>query len=314
MSNDSGRLNLARTWLAEERKGNARTATRQSGYVLALGATFSHLDGHDQRQESIIDTLCKRCSSEVEVETRVIALKALKWVLDGKGRTSKGKWRTLQATPNLPSRGLGQQTVKAILACLDDYTINERGDVGSLVRLQAIETLESLPQDLASELDVGELLELLQAALRRLSVEKLDKVRLKASESFLAVPRLYIGPSLLQSVSSYEYFFHIIQDSFLGPSPRVAAAVFEGLATSAGGGASETVVQNVRAALFGVVAGMAFDATGIRKSMLLDLCNIFIDVLRQNLNNERVLSPLLDTFGFLFDVGILQRLVGTEFK
>ncbi|KAI9683032.1 MAG: hypothetical protein M1822_006225 [Bathelium mastoideum] len=307
------RLKWARLWLAEERKGSSRMAIRQSGYVLALSAAFPHIDEYPT-QKSIIETLCKRCSSDVEVEARVVALKAIKWVLDGKGRTSQETWRTAESTPTLPQGELGRQVVQAILTGLNDYTINERGDVGSLVRLQALETLDSLPRKIRSDPDYEGLHEALCAASRRLSVEKLDKVRLKASESFLAVPRQPPDPPSLQSISSYDHFRQVIRACFWGQSQKIAASVLEGFVTSAGGGASENIVQNSRAALFDVLDEIWRDSANASQPTFIAVCTMFVDALRDNLDNERVLTALLDTLGFLFDAGLLQRLPSAEFK
>ncbi|KAF2239861.1 hypothetical protein EV356DRAFT_571952 [Viridothelium virens] len=309
-----GRLKSTESWLAQEQKGNSRITLNQSGYVLALGAVFSHIDGNEAVQKSIVDMLYRKCGDRVEVEARVIALRSLGWVLMGKGRRSKGAWRTAEPTRGLPRGELGQNIIQAILLGLDDYTINERGDVGSLVRMQALETLEKLPQDLGSQPDYEKVYESICAASRRLSVEKLDKVRLKASHVFTAVLGQSSLSLRLQSVSSYHHFHEVLQSSFWGPSQKIAAAVFEGFVTSAGGGASETIVQNARAALVDVLSGKWSESSPSSQAAVLTICNIFLGVMRQSLDNERVLAPMLNTLGFLFDAEIFQRLMIMDFK
>lgn len=66
---------------------------------------------------------------------------------------------------------------QALLACLNDYTTDRRGDVGSLVRLEAIDaTAMVLKRGLLS---IGER-QNMAARICGLAVEKLDKVRFRA--------------------------------------------------------------------------------------------------------------------------------------
>ena len=65
----------------------------------------------------------------------------------------------------------------ALKSCLNDYTINERGDVGSFVRIEAIEGVATvLRKSLLGLRDRQEL----AAKICGLAVEKLDKVRWRA--------------------------------------------------------------------------------------------------------------------------------------
>ena len=68
--------------------------------------------------------------------------------------------------------------LEALKACLCDYTMDERGDVGSLVRLEAIDAIrvawahQVLPD--------GDQAHHLVALICGLAVSKLDKVRFRA--------------------------------------------------------------------------------------------------------------------------------------
>ena len=68
----------------------------------------------------------------------------------------------------------------ALLAGLEDYTNDERGDVGSLVRLQALACAAEI---LAARMFKKEALpvQVLKGDIYRLSLEKLDRVRLQAA-------------------------------------------------------------------------------------------------------------------------------------
>jgi hypothetical protein len=73
---------------------------------------------------------------------------------------------------------------------LDDYTTNARGDVGSLVRFEAIRATKSLWERLEEEEEgegsAGPLVTELFLRILRLAAEKLDRVRAEA-QAALAV-------------------------------------------------------------------------------------------------------------------------------
>ena len=67
--------------------------------------------------------------------------------------------------------------VKALMVCLDDYTTDQRGDVGSLVRFAAVDAVSTvLKKNLLNLRDR----QVLGAKVCGLAVEKLDKVRWRA--------------------------------------------------------------------------------------------------------------------------------------
>ncbi len=67
--------------------------------------------------------------------------------------------------------------VKALIVCLDDYTTDQRGDVGSLVRIAAVDAVSTvLKKNLLNLCDR----QVLAAKVCGLAVEKLDKVRWRA--------------------------------------------------------------------------------------------------------------------------------------
>jgi hypothetical protein len=68
---------------------------------------------------------------------------------------------------------------QALGIALNDYTVTERGDVGSLVRLEALTTTGTAwSSGLMKGPDLGEQL---HADVIRLSLEKLDKMRTRAA-------------------------------------------------------------------------------------------------------------------------------------
>lgn len=67
-----------------------------------------------------------------------------------------------------------------LLACLRDYTITEKGDVGSLVRMEAIDAVRLALGGLFRTKDENQTRQTIIAKLGALAVEKLDKVRWRA--------------------------------------------------------------------------------------------------------------------------------------
>lgn len=67
--------------------------------------------------------------------------------------------------------------MKALIFCLDDYTTDQRGDVGSLVRIAAVDAVSTVLKN--NLLNLSER-QLFAAKVCGLAVEKLDKVRWRA--------------------------------------------------------------------------------------------------------------------------------------
>ena len=74
--------------------------------------------------------------------------------------------------------------VPALQACLDDYMIDHRGDVGSQVRIAAIDAAGVALRNQLVQSSISR--EYMVARLCSLAAEKLDKVRLEASKCLQA--------------------------------------------------------------------------------------------------------------------------------
>ena len=180
---------------------------------------------------------------------------------------------------------MNESIAHSLTCCLGDYTTDQRGDVGSLVRLGAIQAIRKAVDSgsLQSSPEARDL----AAAVSILTVEKLDKVRLQAWECLslliertgiagesrsngsrfvatepkmpsiretLTVPREF---SDLAGVSSTEYFHHVFSWSHC--LKFLQLPVLKGFVSSAGAG-SETVLMESRAAL-----AQFFEGGGVEK-------------------------------------------------
>lgn len=152
------------SWLGHLNSANVRTAARDSGYAIAIGAIYPSASD-DADRARIIELLTSRCTEKVGIEARVVALQSLQFVFE--------------AAAVVSDSSLSSKISVALITALNDYTINERGDVGSLVRLEALNAVDSawkygLLTGLEQEQQII-------ADVTRLSLEKLDKVRLRAA-------------------------------------------------------------------------------------------------------------------------------------
>ena len=97
----------------------------------------------------------------------------------------------------------------------------------------------------------------------------------------------------------------------LTDSPVIKEAICQGLVSSAGM-ASESVVQNCREAVVDFTTALPLSGKDV--FTLVDFATCLVDLLKKELENDRILLPLLEGWAFLFDLQIVHRLISTGFK
>ncbi|KAF2188171.1 hypothetical protein K469DRAFT_703633, partial [Zopfia rhizophila CBS 207.26] len=315
----STKENIISTWLEYLEHESSYNGLRGSGYTIALGAVYSLLSDTSSNntaptptdvQLRIVKVLTFRCTSDVGIAARPVALQALEVLL-------KNYFNHIPTTP------LGQDVIdrigNALHVALNDYTITERGDVGSLVRLEALTTTGTAWTAglIVDSKDNQEL----HADVLRLSLEKLDKVRARAAHVLEKGYHEHFEKAIQRAshgVSSYAYFASALK--ILRPSTLrcIKEAVLLGFISSAGMG-SESVVQNSRMVLVDTLDALPLSTSGDDRTneklfTLLDFANCLTDLLKAASTNDRVLIPLLEVLAFLFDMQIMHRLVETPFR
>jgi hypothetical protein len=305
---------LVADWLSRLRNEASYNGLRCSGYAIALGAAYPFLGENasnrgihsTEQQDAIIEVLTFRCTSAVAIEARTVALKAL-------GVLLRSYQEQLVSRPLLANAE--NHIGSALRIALNDYTVTERGDVGSLVRLEALTTVGTAwSMGLLKGSFIGDQL---HADVIRLSLEKLDKMRTRAAsvlEQGAHEEFSKVANSVADGTSSYDYFSNAL-GVLQSPSPDIVKnAVCAGLISSAGMG-SESVVQNSRTALLDALDSMPISSDeGAHGFTLLDAANCLVDLIKKNLSEDRNLLPLLEVTAFLFDMHVLTRLVETNFK
>jgi len=149
------------------------------GQILALGAVFKQVEQQVDLRDGIITELLRVAAQEELIEKRVAAVRCL----------------AIQILPNigiLPNIILPNVThtnliivisttiANSLLEFLNDYTTDRRGDIGSLIRVEAIQALEIILKPGSGVSPQSEIMQDLVGCLCRLASEKLDKVRLQA--------------------------------------------------------------------------------------------------------------------------------------
>ena len=306
---------LATDWLKKLENEASYSGLRCSGHAIALGSAYgvsmsASSDIVTELQLRILRTITFRCTSAVAIEARTVALRALNTML----KTCQEITKDDQAPK---AANVKDRVASALHIALNDYTVTERGDVGSLVRLEALNAVRtaseaSLFRDQATESD-----HLIYADVLRLSLEKLDKVRVRAA-AIIAEGSLAERPELLavpvDDVSSQAYFREALNAMQSTNSPIIKESICQGLVSSAGM-ASESVVQNCREAILDFVTTLPLTRIlGSKEFTLVDFATCLVDLLKKEHQNDRVLLPLLEGWVFLFDMHIMHRLVSTDFK
>ncbi|KAH7395192.1 tubulin folding cofactor D C terminal-domain-containing protein [Phaeosphaeria sp. MPI-PUGE-AT-0046c] len=292
-------------WLSMLENEASYSGLRCAGHAIAVGSAYSVLQkaatgGFNEAPNictRIIRTLTFRCTAAVAIEARTVALRALAVLIGA-------------------SHKLESQILAALHIALNDYTITERGDVGSLVRTQALESVGVGWTAGTLRIDGDEIHQKVYADVLRLSLEKLDKIRSVAARVLRRNPQ-HESQDLsmpLDDVSSAAYFLGALRMFESTNSSILREAICLGYMISAGMG-SESVAQNARRALLSFLNTVPNDSeTPSTLVSLAEVANCILGMLKNNIGEDRVVIPLLETIAFLFDMQVMQRLVSTSFN
>jgi tubulin-specific chaperone D len=172
-------IEVVSSWLANLENEQSYNRLRGSGYAIALGAAYPQLStpvpeetapSPTADQMRIVTALTLRCTPKVDIAARTVALSALSVLLE--------KHKIQKPSEPLPEE-VKVKIISALNSATNDYTVTERGDVGSLVRLEALNTIETgWKLGLIEASAIGEQI---HAGVLRLSLEKLDKIRTRAA-------------------------------------------------------------------------------------------------------------------------------------
>jgi hypothetical protein len=353
---------LVQQWLSDLAPENKRPGLSADTRILALGAAFNELSPSNSNPSkdihyTTLQFLLQRYV-HVQTEARIVILESARLILSQFPKLA-------QVSAERQYHYLAMLATVLLLAT-HDYTISERGDVGSLVRVaglaalqeawsngllldsnkhqQILDTptthLDNLHLD-AYDADVSRV-DHLKASVLRLSLEKLDKVRLTAVECWKSQSVIEsvntkqshgvvlddgityllnnggpLPPNALPNhdVFSVAYFHHFLTvltqtaHEQHDPAPNtiphhIKLRILEGLCSTAGGASSGASqnLLNARQALHAFLSEPNSSAM-VFASLMKDVIEINIQ-----LENDQRLVSILDVLAFTLDMGALQHI------
>ena len=274
------------------------------GYLLALSNVRSSSAISSQDKNLILERILSATTPGIDVDTRVVALRGLIKIISCNDETE----------------ALPPAVVETIQSALQDYTTDQRGDVGSLIRLKGIEAVVAAFQKGSLQL-TKEGSNLLQKVCT-LAAEKLDKVREHAWLCLIKCWRISVpnqptafqdrlpsyisdkGETALKLVhtqedstlqtTSYSYFKNLFN---LLIYRDLQQPLLQGLILSIGGGSESVLLASQKA-----LGDWLYDRA--QYSELENFANCFQNVLQASLEKDRLLGPALDTLAFILDTNI----------
>ncbi|KAF8510075.1 TBCD protein [Hysterangium stoloniferum] len=238
------------------------------------------------------------------------------------------------AIPKILDTSTIVQMFQACLKGMEDYSVDERGDVGSWIRVASIRGLSSiigLLFDISSSLDsFGSLLSWLPptlyhqgiGAILKQGVERLDNVRRQAGESFLVLLQRQ-PPGEEWAMDGYSLLSELfLQGELIGWNdgpwlfPKAVRLleiktyrklILHGLVLSVGSKTDATqrpvaiCLANFANSLpLAVDDDSGLDVVGITQNIL--------ELSRRNLSSNQIVIPVLQTLDILIDAGVFVKL------
>jgi hypothetical protein len=271
----------------------SKSTLHSAGRAIALGALASSFESSGLKSDNAMAAVSTLSSliGAMNVDWRIIGARALQLVVG-----------SVSSAESLNS-DVAQLICAAVHRGLNDYTIDERGDVGSLVRLQSI-TCASTILSTAPFRPYTDLVQILEGDIYRVSLEKLDRVRLQAAQcraKHLDLAKLAMTD--VASVSSREYFQAALLPLSTGSPDWVQQAILEGCISCAGSSA-ESLLQNSRGVL-------AFYVGSLDLAQLENLMTVYSAIMKALLTETTNSHPALELLAFQLDMQLLIPLVAS---
>lgn len=274
------------------------------GFSLALGALPGFLlKGRLQQVLEGLAAVTHISPQDVSfAEARQDALKAISRICQAVGVCAQGKPDEIVCEGNVAL------VYDTLLACMQDYTTDSRGDVGACVRKAAMTSLMELTLLLARKepglLDAG-VIEQVMCCVAQQASEKIDRFRAHAASVFMTllhpegppVPHVPHREELAKLFPREE----IASVNWAAPSqafPRITRLlglpvyryhVLQGLVVSVGGLTASTVRFSTQS-LFAFMEGIQGDPQALEQ-----FGRMLLQVFEDNILNDRVSVPLLKT-------------------
>ncbi|QSS55334.1 beta-tubulin cofactor d [Histoplasma capsulatum var. duboisii H88] len=277
---NSQKLEVVQKWF-NNIQDNWRLETGR-GQIAALGAVFKRMPTAGEGRQFIIDKLIDCTGVEEKIAKRSSAVKCL-------------------ATGVLPDIDDVESLAGHFKTFLNDYTTDRRGDVGSFIRLEAIEAVNVILESKVPPGSAPVYLKDLMSCVVRLAAEKLDKVRFHAWkclrtfwETSMDLPPLTKKFEHFSEVSTADYFLQLcdlLQVDWLRHS------LSKGMVTSATTG-TEVVVRSARFALLQYINSQNDEQ---KNNICAKLIEDWLSILESDNDDDRYAIPAVEMIAFLLD-------------
>ncbi|KAG2226582.1 hypothetical protein INT45_005068 [Circinella minor] len=304
---------------------STRLVYGRRGYALALGKVSYLIDDRRAWLPDVTRHLCSAAQVQREqqandAEAKRNAVIGLKDIIVNVGSEFK----------QVLSRDNFEALLNSLHLCLSDYSTDQRGDVGSWVRSASMECLQHL-LPLIGRLDAssssmedrylssGSTARIFAALLKQ-SVERIDRVRDCAgtvlcdllyknkttNEEFLDIP----NRDLLEKYITRDISWASPADLYPVMTHILAAEPYRfelltGLISSAGG-LTESLVRHSSSCLIDYMNGLP--TTSSEQLSLEDMARNLLKIFTNYEKQDRVILPLLDVLGLLYESGTLGRI------
>ncbi|EHY52837.1 hypothetical protein ABEF95_001024 [Exophiala dermatitidis] len=296
LSPDRG-LAVVEDWL------NARkqpvSAFKSKGRIKTLGMIYAYLALHDVQhglQQKIVEYITTLIKQGNRIETRVAAMEAFGVILLDMEATVSTKFDVT--------------SISETLYCgLTDYTNDQRGDIGSLLRLQSLEAVDALRSNEEISQISNRVMETVIPVVVKLAAEKLNSVRFRAWRCLYgfwqthaaAMPKLTGTFEYPQEVSTEPYYQQLMKLLLL---EWLREPLVLGLVSSATSG-TEVICRAASNALVWYMQGLD---EGKRDSLSSLVSSIVLKQLAiDEAQDDRQVVPLLDFLCFMMDQGLFAE-------
>lgn len=274
-------------------------ATPTAGRLLALAGAYrssikdfrNNLIERTSFRDQIYAHLIAHVGKDRPVETRCYTWQSLRKIIVTHPEPVQSQERDDVAFP------WANEIHVSLQKALNDYTTDHRGDVGSWVRMEAIQALEDLVTHVPSKLSVEKISPLI-GSLVRMAAERLDKVRLQAWKSLRVcwialqfTPKIDEALADEMEVSHERYFAQLLLLCYSSYPQHL----IKGFVTSVSGG-SEGLAVATRSAL----------VSQLPSRDQLDVLEQTVDILAENRHDDRYAVPCLHLIAFLLDQGLVS--------
>ncbi|EDR13279.1 uncharacterized protein LACBIDRAFT_322818 [Laccaria bicolor S238N-H82] len=227
--------------------------------------------------------------------------------------------------------------VNALRAGLNDYTIDERGDVGSWVRVASIQGLTSISELMLTNATSipdferyfpPENYHAIISGILKQGVERLDNVRQEAGSCFIRLLRLPL-PSVADqekwSLSGLELLKELFESNGYEPLswsdgawlfprairllgvPEYRQDILSGILLSLSS-KTDSTRRPIAKSLVDYIEELPVSSDSTNSFSLLDLVNGLIERIKPNLSSNTIVVPILQTFEVLLEADGLRRL------